>query len=57
MERIRGLNPGPALCATLKDMEPTSWKHMLCVEAASIDTPVTVAPGQSWQASQHLTAL
>ena len=50
-------NPGPALCATLKDMEPTSWKHMLCVEAASIDTPVTVAPGQSWQASQHLTAL
>lgn len=49
-------NPGPALCATLKDMEPTSWQHMLCVEAAAIDAPVTVAPGQHWLAAQHLTA-
>ena len=50
-------NPGPALCATLKDMEPTNWQHMLCVEAAAIDAPVTVAPGQHWLATQHLTAL
>ena len=49
-------NPGPALCATLKDMEPSNWQHMLCVEAAAIDAPVIVAPGQHWQAAQHLTA-
>ena len=49
-------NPGPALCATLKDMEPASWQQMLCVEAAAIDAAVIVAPGQCWKAAQHLTA-
>lgn len=47
-------NPGPALCATLKDMEPASWKQMLCVEAAAIDDVVTVPSGQRWQAAQTL---
>lgn len=47
-------NPGPALCATLKDMEADSWQHMLCVEAAVIDAAVVVAPGQCWQAAQTL---
>lgn len=47
-------NPGPALCATLKDMETDSWQHMLCVEAATIDAAVVVAPGQCWQAAQTL---
>lgn len=47
-------NPGPALCASLKDMEPASWKQMLCVEAAAIDDAVTVPSGQRWQAAQTL---
>ena len=47
-------NPGPALCASLKDMEPTSWQQMLCVEAAAIDDVVTVPSGQRWQAAQTL---
>ena len=47
-------NPGPVLCATLKDMEADSWQHMLCVEAAAIDAVVVVAPGQRWQAAQTL---
>ena len=50
-------NPGAVLCSTLKDMELGSWQHMLCVEAAAIDAPVIVAPGQRWQAAQHLRAL
>lgn len=45
-------NPGPGLCATLKDMETDSWQQMLCVEAATIDAPVVLAPGQCWQAAQ-----
>lgn len=49
-------NPGPALCATLNDMEADSWQQMLCVEAAAIDAPVRVAPGQCWQAAQTLTS-
>lgn len=45
-------NPGPALCATLKDMEAESWQQMLCVEAAAIDAPVVLAPEQRWKAAQ-----
>lgn len=47
-------NPGPALCAQLQDMEPDSWRQMLCVEAALINQPQALLPGASWQASQHL---
>lgn len=47
-------NPGPALCTTLADMEPDGWRHMLCVEAAAINQPVALLPGQQWQAAQHL---
>ncbi len=45
-------NPGPALCATLKDMEADSWQQMLCVEAAAIDAPVALGPDQRWKAAQ-----
>ena len=49
-------NPGPALCATLVDMESDGWRQMLCVEAAAIDAPVRLAPGARWQAAQTLHA-
>lgn len=45
-------NPGEALCRTLGDMPTDGWQHMLCVEAASIDAPITLQPEQSWQAWQ-----
>jgi glucose-6-phosphate 1-epimerase len=47
-------NPGAALCAKLGDMAPDSYQHMLCVEAAKIDAPVTLQPAQTWQGSQRL---
>ena len=50
-------NPGPKLCATLQDMAPDSWRHMLCVEAATVNAPVQLPPGASWQASQLLHAM
>ncbi len=46
-------NPGPALCAQLGDMAADSWRQMLCVEAALVNQPQALAPGASWQASQH----
>ena len=49
-------NPGAALCARLADMPPEGHAHMLCVEAAQIDTPVHLAPGASWTGWQHLRA-
>ncbi|MDA7415499.1 D-hexose-6-phosphate mutarotase [Xenophilus arseniciresistens] len=50
-------NPGPALCAKLPDLPDDGWRHMLCVEAACIDTPQLVPPGAHWQAWQALHAL
>ncbi|MGE8319974.1 MAG: D-hexose-6-phosphate mutarotase [Comamonas sp.] len=47
-------NPGAALSAELADMPDDGWRHMLCVEAASIDAPVALAPGQSWEIAQEL---
>lgn len=48
-------NPGPALCAQLADLPADGWRHMLCVEAASIDAPVLLEPGASWEGWQRLT--
>lgn len=50
-------NPGPVLCAALADMPDDGYKHMLCVEAARIDAPITLHPGESWTGWQQLTAI
>jgi glucose-6-phosphate 1-epimerase len=50
-------NPGPALSEQLADMPGDGYQHMLCVEAAQIDTPVALASGGHWQGWQQLRAL
>ena len=50
-------NPGRELAAALPDMEPEGYRGMLCVEAAAVDPPITVAPGATWSGGQSLTAL
>lgn len=47
-------NPGPDKCASLKDMPDDGWRQMLCVEAARVNSPVTLAPGESWSGRQSL---
>lgn len=47
-------NPGPHKAAALNDLEPGAWRHMLCVEAATIGEPVPLAPGEHWQGTQTL---
>jgi len=48
-------NPGAALCATLADMPDDGYRHMLCVEAAAVDDPVRLEPGQAWSGAQRLS--
>lgn len=48
-------NPGAAKCATLQDMPPDGYQHMLCVEAAQVYEPISVAPSQTWQGWQRLS--
>lgn len=50
-------NPGPALSQQLADMPDDGYQHMLCVEAAQIDTPVALAAGAQWLGWQQLRAL
>ncbi len=45
-------NPGPAHAAALADLPDDDWLQLLCVEAAQIGHPVTLAPGQEWVARQ-----
>lgn len=47
-------NPGAALCSRLADLPPEGWRQMLCVEAAAIDAPVCLGPGERWTGWQHL---
>ena len=49
-------NPGAAAAAKLADMDAGGERHMLCVEAAAVESPVVVGPGLRWTGSQVLTA-
>jgi glucose-6-phosphate 1-epimerase len=46
-------NPGPEKTAQLKDMPTNGFQHMLCVEAARVNTPIEVPAFQSWEAWQQ----
>lgn len=50
-------NPGAAGCAGMADMTPDAFEHMLCVEAAQVFEPISVAPGGQWSGSQVLRAV
>ena len=47
-------NPWVDACGKLKDMPADGWRHMLCVEAAAVRNPVTVAAGEEWCGRQTL---
>jgi len=49
-------NPGPHKAAQLEDMPDEDWLKMLCVEAARVLAPVTLAPGEEWAGMQTFIA-
>lgn len=49
-------NPGAKRAAALDDLGPGGHRHMLCVEAAAAQAPVTVGPGERWEGTQRLGA-
>lgn len=49
-------NPGAAKAAVLPDMEPGGEREMFCVEAAAVQMPVEVAPGERWSGAQRFSA-
>jgi glucose-6-phosphate 1-epimerase len=47
-------NPGRERTAQMTDMPPEGFRHMLCVEAASIDPLIEVDPGAKWSGVQAI---
>jgi glucose-6-phosphate 1-epimerase len=47
-------NPWADRARALPDMGDDEYLQMLCVEAAQVGTPVTLAPGESWTGAQRL---
>jgi glucose-6-phosphate 1-epimerase len=48
-------NPAQDLCQRLADMPEDGWRHMLCVEAAQVYTPITLTAGGRWVGWQRLS--
>lgn len=49
-------NPGRERAASLHDLEPGGERHFVCIEAAAVQTPVTLGVGRQWTGTQTLTA-
>jgi glucose-6-phosphate 1-epimerase len=49
-------NPWEDKCASLDDMPNDAYQHMLCVEAAAVGKPLTLASRGSWTGGQTLLA-
>ena len=47
-------NPGEERAARIPDLEPEGYRHMLCIEAAVVGTPVRLSPGQGWRGGQRV---
>lgn len=49
-------NPGAERATALHDLEPGGERQFLCVEAAAVQTPVTLGAGRRWAGTQTLSA-
>ena len=49
-------NPGRERAASLRDLEPGGERRFVCIEAAAVQTPVTLGSGRQWSGTQTLTA-
>ena len=50
-------NPGPEKGAALADLETGAWRRYVCVEAAIVRTPVSVAAGALWRGTQRVRVI
>ena len=50
-------NPGAEKCAAMADLPLDGFTHFVCVEAAQVFTPITVAAATNWQGWQRFQVL
>ncbi|XP_021826704.1 putative glucose-6-phosphate 1-epimerase [Prunus avium] len=50
-------NPWDKKAKAISDFGDDEYKHMLCVEAACVEKPITLKPGEEWKGRQELSAV
>ncbi|KAI3811449.1 hypothetical protein L1987_21173 [Smallanthus sonchifolius] len=50
-------NPWDKRAKAIADFGDDEYRHMLCVEAAAIEKPITLKPGEEWKGRQELSAV
>ncbi|XP_059460690.1 putative glucose-6-phosphate 1-epimerase isoform X2 [Corylus avellana] len=50
-------NPWDKKAKAMTDFGDDEYKHMLCVEAAAVEKPITLKPGEEWRGRQELSAV
>lgn len=50
-------NPWDKKAKAMTDFGDDEYKHMLCVEPAAIEKPITLKPGEEWRGRQELSAV
>ncbi|URD73109.1 Aldose 1-epimerase [Musa troglodytarum] len=50
-------NPWDRKAKAMPDFGDDEYKHMLCVEAAAIEKPITLKPGEEWKGRLELSAV
>ncbi|ESW07839.1 hypothetical protein PHAVU_010G163100 [Phaseolus vulgaris] len=48
-------NPWDKKAKTISDLGDGEYKHMLCVQAACIENPITLKPGEEWKGRQEIS--
>ncbi|XP_074273712.1 putative glucose-6-phosphate 1-epimerase [Silene latifolia] len=50
-------NPWDKKAKSMADFGDEEYRHMLCVEAAAIEKPITLKPNEEWRGRQELSAV
>ncbi|KAM7260655.1 hypothetical protein ACFE04_011328 [Oxalis oulophora] len=50
-------NPWDKKAKAMADFGDEEYKHMLCVEAAAVEKPITLKPGEEWKGRQEISAV
>jgi len=48
-------NPWDKKAKTISDLGDCEYKNMLCVQAACIENPITLKPGEEWKGRQEIS--
>ncbi|RDX60091.1 hypothetical protein CR513_61801, partial [Mucuna pruriens] len=48
-------NPWDKKAKTISDLGDSEYKHMLCVQAACVEKPITLKPGEEWKGRQEIS--